>query len=163
MNSYNGALLFGGGWNTANQWPVHINNIVQSTTEATAPSTNFVRVIGANLGDDRDRIRYGGYITPYDINGVPTQNVAGYWHMATIHINNNTRYWAQGGVSLAVQRNRVQATFIHEVGHIFKLAHPGSACQTRAIMQNGGFPANTGKFPWNATSHDRACILRKWG
>ena len=98
-----------------------------------------------------------GYVDPLDRNSNEV-DMDDNWHSIAIYMNTNQNVWNSGGVSLAVMQKRAAKTFIHEVGHVLKLAHPG--CAVRCVMHSG-YP-NAGMVSPSVTAHDLMSIARRW-
>lgn len=108
-----------------------------------------------------------GRVTPLNFRGEPilgdTTKMDVYWYGLRITMNTNMNVWGWGGVSPAVQRERATATFIHEVGHALKIAHP--KCNCLSVMHSD-FPNNAGGAAHVSpivTVHDRNNLRQRWG
>ncbi|MBQ7131127.1 MAG: hypothetical protein IJO29_01010 [Oscillospiraceae bacterium] len=124
------------------------------------PTSTFYGVIGKDLGTETL-----GRITAYSSSGA-TVSIDSYWHSVSITMNtsdvfNNSSYPTQSAAK----------TFMHEVGHALKLAHPEQDSSLTghtyedgrplAIM-NQGFVEET-YVPTTIATHDRQNLIAKWG
>ena len=104
----------------------------------------------------------GGELIAYDANGNVTSATAT-WYDIEIVINNVSSYFSYNATAM-------QKTFVHEVGHALKLAHPSTqpsymghpyAGLPNAIM-NQGMPDST-CVSSTITAHDISNLRAKWG
>lgn len=118
-----------------------------------------------------------GNTIPYDVNGKPLSTDDGFnldWKY--VHIEMNTDPWAysKGSTSLNTSQITTNArkTFLHEVGHALKLKHPNQNTLHAdhyigglpyAIMNQGYVGSKSGAVAADITSHDRYCLIGKWG
>ncbi|MBD5114249.1 MAG: hypothetical protein HDT46_03475 [Ruminococcaceae bacterium] len=97
------------------------------------------------------------------------------WSYSTIKMNTDSTAYDE--LPASQRKDGARMCFIHEVGHVLKLAHPddgGSAIGHNyanllpyAVM-NTGLPVKreNGKYDqvaWTVADHDKLCLWEKWG
>lgn len=118
---------------------------------------------------------YMGKVRIYDKNGVETDDDDS--DLLYSKIIMNTDSIAYNELPASQRSDGARMCFIHEVGHVLRLAHPddgGSAIGHHyanllpyAVM-NTGLPVNRsdGKYDqvaWSVADHDKLCLRGKWG
>jgi hypothetical protein len=163
------ARSFNYGWNPTGSSRVFISDISTNLT-----GTNTIGVWGEF---SVPRIVNGlathtlGFVEPRDERGSVIRDFEGRidmdssWHTARIVINTNVAAWSVNDTTpdRGVMAERIRHTFIHEIGHIFKLSHPNC---TAAASMHQGYPNTAGGIPRNSptvTVHDRNNMRAKWG
>ncbi|MDD6058895.1 MAG: hypothetical protein PUB97_00760 [Ruminococcus sp.] len=124
------------------------------------PSTGFFFVYGKSFSDGTL-----GETVPRDASGnivVANSN----WRTVSINMNNSSSAFSGATNRTAAAKK----TFIHEVGHALKLAHPIQNSQLSGHIYNGypfsvmnqGYP-NGYEVSSSVTNHDCRCLEAKWG
>ncbi len=121
-------------------------------------------VIGENLGN-----KVYGKTTPYNSSGYPNEALSYEdWSYAQITMNINPTVFNNASDPTAAARK----TFLHEIGHTLKLCHPANDpnAYTHTInglpnaIMNPGYPGSlNGATSATITSHDKTCVMWKWG
>ncbi|MCL2717373.1 MAG: hypothetical protein FWE14_01125 [Lachnospiraceae bacterium] len=149
FNLYSG-ITGSGGWNNLHSpAKVHISSVIN--LPASPSASRDVDVVGWGFGGG-----VLGELIAYDSMGrvtLPTSN----WSSAVIRMNDSVTIW---GSTASERTINARAVFYHEVGHLFKLAHP-VGCISLAVMQTGGFVGNNNKSAYVMT-HDANNINARW-
>ena len=107
------------------------------------------------------------YVRPIDINGTPREMDEN-WHSASIRMNINPNAWSGTNASKDEDFRR---TIRHEVGHLFKLAHPHNNKYYSQHIYDG-YPSAVmnqtsvtapGAVSATITTHDTSCLTTRWG
>ncbi|MBQ6091073.1 MAG: hypothetical protein IJL07_07425 [Lachnospiraceae bacterium] len=126
------------------------------------PSTGFFSVIGEIFGDDNIKGRTVGYDS-YGYSCPPDMN----WTYAKIIMNNKTTIYSDSTNPI----NAAKKTFVHEVGHVYKLAHPEQNSSLNYHVYNGrpyavmnqGYPEDYIYIAGSVAYHDETNLIAKWG
>ena len=150
-------------YNSATSWNGISSNVAVSVTVASNNTvvSNYVMVSGQSYSDNTL-----GETIPYDSSG----NITGantVWSNVEIIMNTNMSTWG----SCTNPPAAAKKSFLHEVGHVLKLAHPVrnsyysghtyASGYPLAIM-NQGFP-NGSYIPTSIQTHDKTNLKAKWG
>ena len=123
------------------------------------PTSTFYGVKGKNLNDTY------GITSFYNADGSGANSNSN-WHSVAINMNTNGIFNNDSDPSKAAAK-----TFMHEVGHALKLAHPAmdstlqghtyEAGRPYAIMNQGSI--DRAYVPTSIVTHDRQNLIAKWG
>ncbi len=148
------------GWSSISS---NVGNIGVAIATAGMPTTGFVLVYGKNLNSG-----VLGETIPRDSSG-NIVSMDSNWYSVTINMNYNTNAYSVASNPTAFAKR----TFMHEVGHCLKLAHPqfGYGISGHTIMgypyavMTSGIPGSS-SYPYvsaNIEQHDRNNLIAKWG
>ncbi|MCL2638401.1 MAG: hypothetical protein FWD48_08540 [Oscillospiraceae bacterium] len=156
FNVYN-SVTTSGGWNNLHTPArIHISNVIHL---GAAPSaTRDIDVVAWYYGSSNKL----GEVVPYDSFGNVTGEW-GNWSSAVIRMTDCTSIWGDGGVSATIRTERARKTFIHEVGHVFRLSHPNCSniSGPLAVMRQeaADLSATTSA---TVVTHDENNIAARW-
>ncbi|MCL2071943.1 MAG: hypothetical protein FWH07_06905 [Oscillospiraceae bacterium] len=171
------------GWNQRSN-NVRISRVSQSVANESA--SGHTRVAGANFIGGNFPLRAYGQVLIYNATGVllqsNTANANSFWGRSELYMNRDVT--AYGGIpSATLRRERAVNVFLHEVGHVLKLAHPGydytqythppthgyndggllGGWFPISVMNQGLRDINTPHLPISVTNHDTTSLRAKWG